>query len=206
MPAGKVPVGRHVSGCSSSPTHRTETSDLRVCSPPLGGAQSTLARGCAQLLSMGCQRASASVHVRRPEIAGDGRSADLAVDCARPRCATAAPCESVRPSPSPRVTGSGTRCLSQNAYGGIGPPAACDWLDSIFTASYTAEYLSGGTGQDTSHRRLVFYQSLHAALVRGCADMVEHLTPTSANLATAAAVDAAAAATTTHQPPTTPAP
>ena len=84
--------------------------------------------------------------------------------------------------------------------------SACDWLDSIFAVSYTAEYLSGGTGQDTSHRRLVFYQSLHASLVRGCADMVEHLTPTSANLATAAAVDAAAAATTTHQPPTTPAP
>ena len=90
-------------------------------------------------------------------------------------------------------------------YGGIGPPAACDWLDSIFAASYTAEYLSGGTGQDTSHRRLVFYQSLHAALVRGCADMVEHLTPTSANLAAAAAVSAAAATTTAHQP-TTPAP
>ena len=90
-------------------------------------------------------------------------------------------------------------------YGGIGPPAACDWLDAIFAASYTAEYLSGGTGQDTSHRRLVFYQSLHAALVRGCADMVEHLTPTSANLAAAAAVSAAAATTTAHQP-TTPAP
>ena len=44
------------------------------------------------------------------------------------------------------------------------------------------------------------------AVRRGCADMVEHLTPTSANLAIAAAVDAAAAATTTHQPPTTPAP
>ena len=53
-------------------------------------------------------------------------------------------------------------------------------------------------GQDTSHRRLVFYQPLHAALVRGCADMVEHLTPTSANLAAAAAVDAAATTTTAH--------
>ena len=89
-------------------------------------------------------------------------------------------------------------------YGGIGPPAACDWLDSIFAASYTAEYLSGGTGQDTSHRRLVFYQSLHAALVRGCADMVEHLTPTSANRAAAAAVNVDATTTTAHQP-TTPA-
>ena len=90
---------------------RSGSCGVRACSPPLGAAQSTLAGGCAQLLSMGCQRASASVHVRRPEIAGSGRSADLAIDCARPRCATAAPCKSARPSPSPRATGSGTRCF-----------------------------------------------------------------------------------------------
>jgi hypothetical protein len=89
---------------------RCRGSAFQACSPPLGAAQSTLAGGCAQLLSMGCQRASESVHVRRPEIAGDGRSADLAIDCARPRCSIATPsCKSARPSPSPRSTGSGTR-------------------------------------------------------------------------------------------------
>ena len=63
--------------------------------------------------------------------------------------------------------------------GGIGPPSACAWLDSLFHVAYTTEYLGGGTGERTAHQRLIFYQSLHAALTRACADMIAHLTPTS---------------------------
>ena len=66
-----------------------------------------------------------------------------------------------------------------STLGGIGPPSACTWLDSLFHVAYTAEYLRGGTGQQTAHQRLIFYQSLHAALARSCADMVSSLTPTS---------------------------
>ena len=98
-------------------------SDLRACSPPLApgrGAVFTCWGLCATPKHGLSASVSDSVHVRRSEIAGDGRSADLASDCARPRCAAAAPCESARPSPSPRATETGPRCLSQKAFMPVG--------------------------------------------------------------------------------------
>lgn len=74
-----------------------------------------------------------------------------------------------------------------SSFGGIGPPPACEWLDSLFHAAFTTEYLGGGTGSRTAHRRLIFHQSLQATLARACADMLTHLTPTTATLSATAA-------------------
>ena len=77
-----------------------------------------------------------------------------------------------------------------STLGGIGPPTACAWLDSLFHTALTAEYLSAQRRHGTAHcpcahQRLIFYQSLQASLARSCSDMAYHLIPTP--LATAAA-------------------
>ena len=96
-----------------------------------------------------------------------------------------------------------------SSFGGIGPPPACSWLDSLFHIAYTTEYLAGGTGQRTAHQRLIFYQSLQASLARSCSDMALHLTPTplpmTAATAQPTATSADADAAPIPQPATTPA-
>ena len=60
-------------------------------------------------------------------------------------------------------------------FGGIGPQRARDYLDGFFARAYREERAAGGTGSDTNHQRLLFYQRLQAALVRITSDMVEHI-------------------------------
>ena len=60
-------------------------------------------------------------------------------------------------------------------FGGIGPPEARAWLDSLFSDAYATEVANGGSGHDTQHRRLLFYQSLQASLVRSTTTMVIQL-------------------------------
>ena len=60
-------------------------------------------------------------------------------------------------------------------FGGIGPPEARAWLDSLFSDMFATEVANGGTGQDTQHRRLLFYQSLQASLVRSTTTMAVQL-------------------------------
>ena len=84
-----------------------------------------------------------------------------------------------------------------STFGGIAPPSACEWLDSLFHTAFATEYLGGGTGQRTAHQRLIFYQSLQAALTRACAEMILKLTPTPSAAAAAAAPTATTTDTTT---------
>ena len=60
-------------------------------------------------------------------------------------------------------------------FGGIGPPEARAWLDSLFSDMFATEVANGGTGQDTQHRRLLFYQSLQASLLRSTTTMAVQL-------------------------------
>lgn len=61
-------------------------------------------------------------------------------------------------------------------YGGIGPAAARDYMESFFHQSYTAELLAGGTGSLTARRRQDLYLRLHTSLVRSTLAMVRFLT------------------------------
>ena len=60
-------------------------------------------------------------------------------------------------------------------FGGIGPPEARAWLDSLFSTLYANERAAGGTGHETTHRRLLFFQSLQAVLVRSTTTMAIRL-------------------------------
>ena len=60
-------------------------------------------------------------------------------------------------------------------FGGVGPPEARAWLDSLFSDAYATEIADGGSGHDTQHRRLLFYQSLQASLVRSTTTMAIQL-------------------------------
>ena len=62
-----------------------------------------------------------------------------------------------------------------SSLGGIGPPAAVDYLDSIFAPSLVTERLAGGSGQNTAHRRLLFSQSLQAVIARASVDAIHFL-------------------------------
>ena len=62
-----------------------------------------------------------------------------------------------------------------STLGGIGPPSAIEWLDSLFTSSFAAERAAGGTGVATARRRTLFYQRLQSSLTRATADMTYHL-------------------------------
>ena len=63
-----------------------------------------------------------------------------------------------------------------SSLGGIGPPDAVSWLDSIFSELYAEERLRSGTVRHTSHLHTLFYQSLMATLVSASADMASQLT------------------------------
>jgi len=65
--------------------------------------------------------------------------------------------------------------LLLGTFGGIGPPEARAWLDSLFSDMFATEVANGGTGQDTQHRRLLFYQSLQASLMRSTTTMAVQL-------------------------------
>ena len=62
-----------------------------------------------------------------------------------------------------------------SSLGGIGPPPALEWLDSLFLSSFAAERAAGGNGIVTSRRRAFFYQRLQASLSRATADMTSEL-------------------------------
>ena len=62
-----------------------------------------------------------------------------------------------------------------SSLGGIGPAAAVDYMDSIFSPALTSERLAGGSGQRTAHRRLLFQQSLSAVIARASADAIRYL-------------------------------
>ena len=88
-------------------------------------------------------------------------------------------------------------------HGGIGPPMAKLWLDSIFNHSYIKERIAGGSGIETSKRKNAFFQSLHACHTIGTAMLVHYCTNPPAT-ASASAVNASAPAAATippHLPP-----
>ena len=62
-----------------------------------------------------------------------------------------------------------------SSLGGVGPAIACDYLDSIFSPSLVSELLSGGNGQQTAHRRLLFMQSLQAVICRASTLSLIHI-------------------------------
>jgi hypothetical protein len=76
-----------------------------------------------------------------------------------------------------------------SSLGGLGPPEAFHYLDSIFSELYTDERLRTGTVRHTSHLRTLFLQQLLASLTSASADMAQAL-PAAA--ATDSAADAAA--------------
>ena len=88
-------------------------------------------------------------------------------------------------------------------HGGIGPPMAKLWLDSIFNHSYTKERIAGGSGIETSKRKNAFFQSLHACHTIGTTMLVRYCTNPPAT-ASAPAVNASAPSTAAippHLPP-----
>ena len=52
---------------------------------------------------------------------------------------------------------------------------AIDYIDSIFAPALASELLAGGTGHHTAHRRLLFQQSLQAAICRASADSLHFI-------------------------------
>ena len=58
---------------------------------------------------------------------------------------------------------------------GIGPASALEYLDSIFSAALANEIIAHGTGRPIALRRLVFYQSLQATLIRGLHDQLRFI-------------------------------
>ena len=107
-----------------------------------------------------------------------------------------------------------------STLGGLGPPEAVHYLDSLFSEVYAAELAATGTTRRTSHLRTLFLQSLLVSLAAATADMAASLTrdaaaPVAADgdaaahaAAHAYAVDAAVDATAgaVPAPPDVPAP
>ena len=97
-----------------------------------------------------------------------------------------------------------------STLGGLGPPEAVHYLDSLFSEVYAAELAATGTTRRTSHLRTLFLQSLLVSLAAATADMAASLTRDAAAPAAAdadavdAAVDATAGAV--PAPPDVPAP
>ena len=85
-------------------------------------------------------------------------------------------------------------------HGGIGPPMAKLWLDSIFNHSYTKERIAGGSGIETSKRKNAFFQSLHACHTIGTTMLIGYCCnpPESASFPTA---DVAASSSAAPPPP-----
>ena len=92
-----------------------------------------------------------------------------------------------------------------SSLGGLGPPEAAHYLDSLFVDSYADELLRTGTTRHTAHLRTLFLQSLLASLASSAADMASALTSGAANqpaTAPPAASPPAAAPPATAQPAT----
>ena len=59
-----------------------------------------------------------------------------------------------------------------NSFGGLGPPETIEWFDAVFRHSAQRERAAGGSGRTAADRKLLFYASVHAALIRATARMV----------------------------------
>ena len=75
--------------------------------------------------------------------------------------------------------------------GGIGPPEAVHYLDTLFSDSYASELAASGSTRNTAHARRLFYQSLLATLTNATADMTSALTIAAFDASTADALSAA---------------
>ena len=95
-----------------------------------------------------------------------------------------------------------------STLGGLGPPEAVHYLDSLFSEVYAAELAATGTTRRTCHLRTLFLQSLLVSLAAATADMAASLTRDAAAPADGDDDDAAADAATgaAPAPPTPPAP
>ena len=96
-------------------------------------------------------------------------------------------------------------------HGGIGPPMAKLWLDSIFNHSYIKERIAGGSGIETSKRKNAFFQCLHACHTIGTSLLISYCThPPASTLASAnnpsSSTSAANPPPPTDPPPTDPPP
>ena len=87
--------------------------------------------------------------------------------------------------------------------GGIGPPEAVHYLDTLFSDSYAAEFAASGSTRNTAHARRLFYQSLLATLTKATADMASALTIAAFD---ASAADTSSAAVAATSPPDSRAP
>ena len=63
-----------------------------------------------------------------------------------------------------------------SSLGGLGPPEAVHYLDSLFSEVYAAELAATGTTRRTCHLRTLFLQSLLVSLAAATADMAASLT------------------------------
>ena len=59
-------------------------------------------------------------------------------------------------------------------HGGIGPPIAKQWLDSIFIASAVRERMMDGLGMKTARRKETLFQALHACSTIGTDMMLSY--------------------------------
>ena len=84
-------------------------------------------------------------------------------------------------------------------HGGIGPPMAKLWLDSIFNHSYIKERIAGGSGIETSKRKNAFFQCLHACHTIGTSLLISYCTHPPAS--TLASANNASSSTSAANPP-----
>ena len=82
--------------------------------------------------------------------------------------------------------------------GGIGPPEANHYLDTLFSDSYASELAASGSTRNTAHARRLFFQSLLATLTKATADMAIALTIAAFD---ASAADTSAATSAAASPP-----
>ena len=86
------------------------------------------------------------------------------------------------------------RLHQPHLVGGIGPPEANHYLDTLFSDSYASELAASGSTRNTAHARRLFYQSLLATLTKATADMTSALTIAAFDASTADAPSAAGSA------------
>ena len=84
-----------------------------------------------------------------------------------------------------------------SSLGGLGPPEATHYIDSLFVDAYANELLRTGTTRYTAHLRTLLLQSLLASLASSAADMASALTAAAA-AAPSAAPPAAAQPAAVH--------
>lgn len=80
--------------------------------------------------------------------------------------------------------------------GGIGPDQTVEWFDAVFLRSAQREVAAGGRGRPAATRRLVFYATLQAALIKATARMLHLRVGGGPEARTAAAATAAPPAPT----------